>query len=300
MKVLALLLLFLIVSLGLILYNRRDYGKPELFFIPEITTPTVHSEPTPIPKVLYAFWDKPDVPKFIKMCFDTWVKHNPDYTIIFLNKESVSKYLPDIDFGSMNLKSHQQFSDMLRMHLLEKNGGIWIDASTIVNKSLNWVHEMQAKNNAEYVGYYQKAQTKLENSPMVENWFMASVPGSQFISDWKAEFLRMPLFDDACKYVDSLEDEGIIFNRKFHIGCYLSMHAACQKVLQQNERVYNLELITAEEDAFKYLVESFWNDAFGVKRVMNGQYKDTRINKITRHGRKVIENMSLATENLHL
>jgi hypothetical protein len=293
MKVLALLLVVAAIALVLVIYTRPNPNVSENFFIPEVTPPKVQSEPTPIPKVLYAFWDTPDVPKFIKMCFDTWVKHNPDYTIIFLNKESVPKYLPDIDFGAMNLKSHQQFSDMLRMHLLEKNGGIWIDASTIVNQSLNWVHEMQAKNDAEYVGYYQKAQTKIASSPMVENWFMASVPGSKFISDWKAEFLRMPLFDDACKYVDSLEDEGIIFNRKFHIGCYLSMHAACQKVLQQNEDAYKLELIMAEEDAFKYLVESFWNDAFGVKRVMNGQYDDTKINKITRHGRKVIEHMSL-------
>ena len=83
-------------------------------------------------------------------------------------------------------KSHQKIADFIRMIILKNHGGIWLDASLYLNIPLDWIHWYQITNQSEYVGYKIRScgvRHKRNNKiPIVENWFMACVPNSKFIS----------------------------------------------------------------------------------------------------------------------
>jgi len=76
-------------------------------------------------------------------------------------------------------------SDFIRLELLSKYGGIWMDASIICKYSLNWIHAYQKNTDAEMVGYYINGFTTIEKYPVVENWFISCIPKSRFIELWK-------------------------------------------------------------------------------------------------------------------
>jgi hypothetical protein len=279
-----LILMVILLLFGFVLLQ----GNPRMVAIDEITPAKVESSATPIPKVIYTFWDSHVVPPFIKTCITTWIDKNPDHTVIILNKQNVSKYLPDVDFESMKLKRIQHFADMVRIHILDSLGGIWIDASTIVTKPLTWVHERQAKNSAEYIGYNLKVVDSFEHSPMIENWFMACVPGSKFIRDWKNEFIKVNKYENYCTYIQDLKNEGIVFDDKY-IECYLVMHAANQKILQQNKNAYKLDLTAAEDDAFKHLADRNWSILGGMLHLAYGKPVDVNIIKFRNPDREVFK-----------
>jgi hypothetical protein len=218
----------------------------------------------PIPRKVWTFWDTPNPPTVVNECIQTWRKHNPNYDIVVLNKENLAQYLPEVDFSKIKHihdKSPEKFSDMVRLHILAKYGGIWSDASIICLKSYDsWIHPLQEKKNSEFVGFYIDSFTLPEykkESPVVENWFFACVPNSAFVKDWLNEFLRISDFSTIEEYVENVRSQGVNL-QNISSTSYLSMHVACQKVLQKPDSNYRIELVKAEDTAFKYLTKNEW------------------------------------------
>jgi hypothetical protein len=207
---------------------------------------------TNIPKKIWTYWDNDNLPDIIVKCIDTWKKQNPNYEIIVLSKQNLSKYLPDVDFSKIkHIDSATRFSDMVRLHVLAKYGGIWSDASIICLKPYDsWIPNMQSKSNAEFVGFYIDGFTLpqfKEKSPVIESWFLACVKDSRIVNDWLNEFLQ-----------------------KINSPVYLSIHVACQKILQNGlNKPYSFELLKAEDTAYKYLIQNDWNSQNAVKNIIN-------------------------------
>ena len=67
--------------------------------------------------------------------FGTWQKNLPEYSINILNFDNIRKYI-DIQKFMPNLFSKQMnlmlISDVIRVAILEKYGGIWLDIDTII------------------------------------------------------------------------------------------------------------------------------------------------------------------------
>ena len=86
-------------------------------------------------KNIYTFWEpKSVIPGFIKLCIRTWEKFLPEYKIIILDFETVSQYIGETLFAKIictNLSVMVQ-TDAIRVAILNKYGGIWIDADTII------------------------------------------------------------------------------------------------------------------------------------------------------------------------
>ena len=237
---------------------------------------------TSIPKKIWTYWDNETLPDIIVKCIDTWKKQNPNYEIIVLSKQSLSKYLPDIDFSKIkHIDTAARFSDMVRLHILAKYGGIWSDASIICQKPYDsWIPDMKAKSNAEFVGFYIDSFTLpqfKEKSPVIESWFFACVTGSKMVNDWLNEFLRISDFDTVEKYVESVKDEGVDL-QKIDNPVYLSIHVACQKTLQNRlNKPYFFELLKAEDTAYKYLTQNDWNSQNAIQNIID--CAESKVNK---------------------
>jgi hypothetical protein len=129
------------------------------------------------------------------------------------------------------------FADWLRLALLEKFGGIWMDSSIFLNDPL-YLSMMHAEANAnphcEVAGFQipiDEFQTRSEY-PVIENWMILAPPNSKFVTSWRTEHLKALRigFDAYRLFVeDSSFDPQLIYK---HSGTYLTQHVCAQVAMQ--------------------------------------------------------------------
>jgi hypothetical protein len=129
-----------------------------------------------IPKIIWFLWLQglEAAPAVVRKCHDSWIRHNPDWQFIFLDEGNIRKH------ADINIKSvtSQAFSDILRINLLAKHGGVWADATCFCNKPLD-----------EWLTGYMKTGFFAFNKPapdrMISSWFIASVKNNYITTVWQ-------------------------------------------------------------------------------------------------------------------
>lgn len=198
----------------------------------------------------------------VARCIEGWRRLHPDWRIEILNDDSLHQHVSGWS-EALEHVSVQKRSDWLRLELLRVHGGIWLDASTILTRSLDWVLQQQAQSGSDFVGFYLQRFTQLPAFPVVESWFMAAPAGSAFITAAQQEFTRQVIEQDAQLYLDALKAQGLYERTVQGIDSpvYLAIHVAMQRVLQSPEAAYRLDVWQAEQTAFLYHVQAGWNRA---------------------------------------
>ena len=153
------------------------------------------------PKTIWTYWDDPmKIPKTVKMCMNSWKKHNPDYNIILLTKKNYKGYvtIPYELISSPNFNDCvQRFADLVRIWTLAEHGGVWIDSSILLKGPLDdWLFPRYA----EFSGFYIEQFTKRKEFPVIENWFFACKKNSPFIKKWRDEFSKIARFQNVEHY----------------------------------------------------------------------------------------------------
>lgn len=107
------------------------------------------------PPTIWLYWEnKPNTPKpeYITLCHLTIQYHcNNNFNIIQLNEKTIYKYLPNLR-KDINKLLIAQKTDYIRVALLHKYGGIWIDSDTIVMKNLMPIMD-KLNSGYDYVGF---------------------------------------------------------------------------------------------------------------------------------------------------
>lgn len=79
-------------------------------------------------------------PELIKNCYDSINYHKSDMNLILITKDNFKEYteLPDfiIDKWEKGIISNAHFSDILRLNLLLRHGGLWIDSTTYLTDNI--------------------------------------------------------------------------------------------------------------------------------------------------------------------
>ena len=75
--------------------------------------------------MIYTFWEG-QMPSYIKLCMDTW---KFPYTVI--NYANLKEYT-DFDIENAKRFSLPQIADCVRVHVLRDQGGVWLDADTVM------------------------------------------------------------------------------------------------------------------------------------------------------------------------
>ena len=101
-----------------------------------------------IPKIFYTFWAQGEesVPNIIKKSIISWKVNNPDYSIILVTLSNAQELIKSlgIELPSNFLKISPQYqADWIRLALLSKRGGIWVDASIFMTASVEPLIEIQ-------------------------------------------------------------------------------------------------------------------------------------------------------------
>ena len=135
-----------------------------------------------MPKVLYLFWDQgwDQAPELVQHCARSWENWNPDYNVCKITRKDLIEQLPEYFSISGRLKNillHrnitiQALSDILRIRLLNRYGGIWADSTTLCRKPLsNWLPEKMQNG---FFAFHNEI-----NGNILSSWFLASTPGHQ-------------------------------------------------------------------------------------------------------------------------
>lgn len=253
-----------------------------------------------LPKDIYCYWDKPNN-KLIEAHINTWTRNIPkDWTIHFITKKNILTYV-DIDFYNKfkNLPSFR-FSDFLRLYLLQKNGGVWMDSSTIMingNFLDNYWNEMNNKKSD--ILLYEFYDHSLPGNPYLENWFFMAPKNSPFITDVYNEFEKA--YDmDFLEYKKKVLIPNI--NLENTIGydednTYHLQHAIIQYLLKKNK--YSMNIKDANEIFFKVQKITGWNSKKMIEYILNNDLKDIYAIKLVKTNRNGIKDENEFIERLN-
>jgi hypothetical protein len=212
-----------------------------------------------VPKLIWLYWhDEQIASATVQLCIDHIRHLHPDFEVNLLNRGNLSSFLPD--FPSALLEKPANFvSDMVRLMLLEKHGGIYLDATVLLAKKLDWATALQQTDQSEAVLYYTDENTRHANYPMVETWFIAAVPQSKFIAAWRKAYQDCMLSKDPEKFY---ENDPVFAAADFPLDpSYYVSYMAGQMVMRTNQH-YRLSLLRAEDEAFLYGLgfKKKWNE----------------------------------------
>ncbi|GAX82194.1 hypothetical protein CEUSTIGMA_g9622.t1 [Chlamydomonas eustigma] len=247
-----------------------------------------------IPKTIWTFWDG-CIPHIILSFISNWCITNPGYKINIITLENYRSYIDIEDLESLRVTGMaQRVSDIARLNVIAKHGGFWVDSSVLFTRNLDWIIDIQKDKKVEFVGYYIKADTTLPSSPIIENWFFAAVPGSEFVSDWHKEYMRLPRqFQHAEDYIQDLVDSGVDL-QLLGDPDYLTQHAALQKVLQKGGKQYRYFVMDCYLGPYYYLVHWDWESKLAVKALASNTSLHSPIIKLRGWDRSQIDMRSRA------
>ncbi len=79
-------------------------------------------------------------PQLVKNCIDSVRRNANGHDVVIITKDNFQEYvdIPNyiLEKYEKGIISHAHFSDIMRMSLICKHGGIWIDATVFCNKTL--------------------------------------------------------------------------------------------------------------------------------------------------------------------
>lgn len=202
-----------------------------------------------IPKIIWIYWDDDIIKsKTVLVCIDAIRNMHTEYEVRLLNRYTIDKYIKFDKQVVGNLPLANK-SDLIRLKLLSKYGGIYLDASTLLLEKLDWILELNSINGTDAVAYYTDENTKDMNYPVIETWLLASIPNSKFINDWLIEYEKCLSSSNPNEYYkdSNLFDYKSIPLDVSYYKCYFS----AQTVIRRSQN-YRISLICADTDAFLY------------------------------------------------
>lgn len=112
-------------------------------------------------------WDQ--APWLVQRCVQSWRLHNPNWQLVLLDASSIERYSTAAWRGLQLGLAHQ--SDLLRLQLLSRYGGVWADATTLCRRPLDgWIDQ------ACQSGFF--AFQRPGRDRLIANWFLAGQPGA--------------------------------------------------------------------------------------------------------------------------
>ena len=144
-------------------------------------------------KTIYILWFQgfDSAPELVKKCVQSWKHYNTDWNILMLDRKTLVNYVKLEDYVDLTKKKVPKpaLSDVVRISLLNKYGGLWVDATTFCNKPLNdWLP------NYIKTGFF--AFNKPAPGRLVSTWFMYSEKEHYITHTWLKSLVEYYTIND--------------------------------------------------------------------------------------------------------
>lgn len=206
-----------------------------------------------IPKVLWTYWNSTQPDFFVCECIQSWRLQCPDYEVRLVHPGNLDDYVAQGDLPAQFLQLHPtKQSDWLRLYLVAHHGGFWLDASTLLTRSIDWM-QPKPQQALEFTGFYLEKFTSDPQFPIIESWAFGALPGSAFITAWQKEFHRALIEEGTDTYLQQLrsQPEWSSIVQNINDPNYLLIHITAQRVLRR-QAYSRMALYKAEDSAYYY------------------------------------------------
>jgi hypothetical protein len=249
-----------------------------------------------IPKIIWTYWDNPDLPPIVQLCTDSWKKYHPEFKVVVLTSKTVNLYL-GFDIGNVAwLDSLSHKADVIRLHILEKYGGIWSDATILCGGRFPLV--AKHFNSYNFMGYYLKKYTDDERYPVLEGYWFATVPRGDFVTKWRQAMMSFYPGENVMDRVDRFEKhQGVDTQALNRNKYYLLINVAAQYVFQKTMKVKDIKrtmlIVDAEADdgPFHFMKATEWKPEKSLLHILSGK-NTSPIIKFTAAHRFVLDHVS--------
>lgn len=250
----------------------------------KILSRIVHNEKREIPKTIWIYWNSQKSSNLINSAVCRIKELNPDHTVNLLNDSNLQQYLGSFNFH--NSLSHAHRADLIRLMLLCKFGGIWVDATTLCYSSFAWVHAIKS---ADLIGFYRDCSTIDYEHPVVESWFLASPKNNRFLQRWLEVFSEINSIGSESFSIKLRERDDYKENCQ-HITHpdYLMINICHQIASRQVD--YNYLYKKAEDGAFYFQRVNNWSSHHSALYMMINEKPDIlpEIIKLTHGDRELL------------
>ena len=223
----------------------------------------------PAPKVFWTYWQDSSPPPIVQACTRSWAKHHPDFEVRVVTKASLRDYLPDMELYPW-IDSPARESDLVRLMLLARHGGVWLDASILLAEPLTFMRGVVAAqgHGPDFAGFYLQGFTTNPDSPVLESWALASRPGAPFAAAWLQELESIPRHPAGVAAKLREYEAARVDTQRIHGTHYLLIHVAAQFLMQHRRHVVSMELACAEEGPYRYLKAKEWDTCAAVRAML--------------------------------
>jgi len=251
-------------------------------------------------KKIWVFWDSETPPKNVLQIYKYHKRILKTWDIELLNNKTIHKYIKKEEFPSnYNNLIIQAKSDWIRLYLLKKYGGVWMDSTIILNseEALNQLYDKTIQEKSEFSGFTYKSDVKDNIYTYIENWFIMCPKNSNLISKWYDEYTHA-IDIGFMEYKQELKKGQVYIDPRIYnlddTQVYFTMHACLQKLLRKDYvHQPKMILMKAEESAFKLMDACGW-DAKCMKERMehDPSTKNAWLIKLIKHVRAHINDLS--------
>ncbi len=140
-----------------------------------------------IPRILWMFWHQgvENAPKIVKNCIQNWMNKNRNWDIRVLDHNTAATICSLPEWYSTLDVPLATYSDILRIHLLQRYGGVWADATTWCVCPLDdWIDQVTQRQ-----GFFAYA-TPAPDRPLA-SWFLAAREHNFIVERWTARVDEM-------------------------------------------------------------------------------------------------------------
>jgi hypothetical protein len=223
------------------------------------------------PKIIWIFWDSDKLPKIIQQIKDYNKNKLKGWDVRFMNLNTVRDYIPDSAYpANYNDLVPANKSDWMRLYLLNKYGGCWLDAGIIINDTtiLNKIYNESVVTSSDLTVFKSSSKnfrhkTGIEIPLIIDSWFILAPVGSQIIQAWLDE-ITYAIDIGLLQYKRKVIKEGTNISRiqfKDENDTYLTVHICIEHVLQKKlETIPRMLILSSKDSMFKIQNECNWDN----------------------------------------
>ncbi|MBI1173632.1 hypothetical protein GC209_19775 [bacterium] len=130
--------------------------------------------------IIYSAWlqGRKNAPRTVQKIFDLWEQLNPEHSLHIVEQEEADAILAELRVRQTRI-TPQVTTDLVRMALLVKTGGVWVDATLLPTRPLSdWLTvDLTA------AGFFAFRSTGDKNLQL-QNWFLYSAADNHLMSGW--------------------------------------------------------------------------------------------------------------------
>lgn len=234
-------------------------------------------------KNIFCFWDTKELPIFINECLKNIKNRLPEWNLILLNNDTVYNLIDKKIFPKNFDKIHiQGKSDWIRLYLLNTYGGLWLDASIVINdpQEIENMYNILINNDVNLITYTLDKHSVIINNKKnycVENWFLFSKPNSIILKNWLKEFeYAIDIgFNKYKKNISCDSKNYLLPKTEINNEIYFTAYKCYLISIQKNKADINkIFFKSAENTMYKYHIMYKWKRELYINYLLKNKVKE--------------------------